>query len=76
MDKMIQKQAEHTILNRHHTLQAQQTQCNKEIKETPTKHNNTHKKLRRTQDRNHTNKTNIRRDNNEQRTPTTKHTKN
>ena len=33
MDKMIQKQAEHTILNRHHTLQAQQTQCNKEIKE-------------------------------------------
>ena len=30
---MIQKQAEHTILNRHRTLQAQQTQCNKDIKE-------------------------------------------
>ena len=33
MYKMIQKQAEHTILNRNRTLQAQQTQCNKEIKE-------------------------------------------
>ena len=33
MDKMIQKQAKHTILNKHKTHQAQQTQCNKEIEE-------------------------------------------
>ena len=76
MDKMIQKQAEHTILNRHRTLQAQQTQCNKEIKEHQENTTTLAKKLRRTQDRNHTNKANVRRDNNEQRTPRTKYTKN